>query len=111
MGFMNREQKFKIKKKLIALSFVEWDRFTESHDNSALVVFGWIERDKDSYKDFVTIEFNDKQEVVIWNTSSKEFSKKISGILDSDVPHHECQRVEKFFDIKNCIRLNEVQHE
>ena len=84
--------------------FVRWDRFFTFGDNG-LVVFGWIDRLKDQYKDFLTIEFNLKEKgVAFWTTSSSIMSKKIAEILNAE--HSDCQRVEKRFDIQNCINLD-----
>jgi hypothetical protein len=40
------------------LPFVNWDRFIDL--SSTVLVFGWIDRKQDSYKDFVTVEVNSK---------------------------------------------------
>ena len=101
---MNREQKFFIEQTLRKFKFVRWDRFFTFGDDG-LFVFGWINRLKDQYKDFVTLEFNLKEKVIaFWATSSSVRSKEIVEILD--VEHNDCQRVEKRFDIENCINLD-----
>lgn len=99
---MNRDQKFKIEKKLILLQFVEWDRYIES--KSSITVFGWIKR-KDKYKDFIIIEFDTvNYDINVWNTSSAKFSNIISELIDINNVHNECKRVQYKFNIKNCIR-------
>ncbi len=100
---MNRQQKFKIEKKLMALPFVNWDRYVDSGD--AITIFGWIKRN-DDYKDFAIIEFStDDYEVNVWATSSKEHSESMGKIFQPDSKHNVCQRVEHKFNVKNCIRL------
>ncbi|KKN48611.1 hypothetical protein LCGC14_0651100 [marine sediment metagenome] len=103
---MNREQKFKIEKKLMGLPYVNWDRYFDAENN--ITVFGWINREKDNYKDFVYIEFGKPDyDVSAWGTSSKEYSEAIHKIVYSneDVKHNDCKRVEHKFNIKNCIKL------
>lgn len=90
---------------LKTLSFVNWDRFTQPTE-SEYHFYGWIERDKDSNKDFVVISIVD--DTVWFITSSKKYSNEISQILngknDNSI-HAPCQRVEDHFEIKNSIKL------
>ena len=78
------------------LPFVNWDRFIDL--SNSLLVFGWIDRKQDSYKDFVTVEVNSRGQVE-YTTSSAEYSEEISeiyaayGRLPRGV-HESCQRVE-----------------
>jgi hypothetical protein len=78
------------------LPFVNWDRFIDL--SSTVLVFGWIDRKQDSYKDFVTVEVNSKGQLE-YTTSSAEYSEEISeiymayGRLPRGV-HESCQRVE-----------------
>lgn len=85
-------------------SFVNWDRFTRH--KKYLCVYGWIEREKDSYKDFIVVIFLSKE-------------KKYKVISTSTLLHHDdiaklvhekmvtCERVEDNFLIKNCVKLKD----
>jgi hypothetical protein len=78
------------------LPFVNWDRFIDL--SNSVMIFGWIDRKQDSYKDFVTVEVNSRGQVE-FTTSSAEYSEEISeiyaayGRLPRGV-HESCQRVE-----------------
>ena len=41
------------------LDFVMWDRYSGEGEN--LIFYGWISREKDLYKDFICIEFNEEE--------------------------------------------------
>ena len=78
------------------LPFVNWDRLIDC--GSTVVVFGWIDRKQDSYKDFVCTEINSKGHVE-FTTSSAEYSQNISEIYAAygRLPagaHLPCQRIE-----------------
>ncbi len=103
---MDRQQKFKIEKKLMALPYVNWDRYVDSENH--ITIFGWIDRKKDNYKDFVYIEFGKPDyKINIFGTSSKKYSEAIHKVIfpDEDIEHNDCERVEHKFNIKNCIKL------
>lgn len=94
------------KRKVIAnvlrkLYFVNWDRYFGEQD---LTFFGWIDREKDNYKDFVTVTFNDdgKSLGISYATSSVEWTKEIAEILNCE--HFPCNRVEYFCDLPNIIK-------
>lgn len=94
------------------LSFVEWDRYIEGKYRSGKYtqVFGWIERDKDEYKDFVFLQFNHwNREVLFLGTSSAKYSERIHKILypNDEQGHNDCQRVEDRFDILNAIEIDQ----
>lgn len=96
---MEQSEKDWIKNVLMKLDFVKWDRYYIQ--NSVFTVFGWIDRKKDSYKDFVILDFtlrgsSNPSCVYFLGTSSVEHSKKIADILGSQ--HSECNRVEYFMD-------------
>jgi len=93
------EYKKKIVRTLKKLSFVMWDRYFGKAPN--LAFFGWINREYDSYKDFVLLDFSVRP--VWFATSSKEYSSKIADILNQE--HSECKRVESFCDLPNVIKL------
>lgn len=88
------------------LDFVDWDRYFPFGEH--LKIYGWIEREKDPYKDFVLLELkHSEKEVFAFDTSSSKYSKKIDRILfeDDGLEHNECQRVESKFKIENMIEL------
>lgn len=93
--------KKEIEKMLNSMSFVRWDRYTQ--DGNFYNIYGWIDRAKDSYKDFVLLQFDGK--VWYWVSSSAEYDKQISKIIDGDVETSPCKRIEYDFDIKNVIKL------
>jgi len=89
-----------IERTLAKLPFVQWDRFVEKQER--IIIFGWIQREKDAYKDFVVLTFNPAR---MWFaiTSSKEYTKKIGEILGTG--HEECERAETYFKIPNVVKL------
>ena len=91
-----------INKVLEKLDFVNWDRYFGEEE---LTFFGWIDRKKDNYKDFVTIVFNNKGLVISYATSSAEYTKKIAEILN--FYHLPCSRIEYFCDLDNIIKEGE----
>lgn len=90
------------------LPFVEWDRFYEASDIE-YVVFGWIEREDDEYKDYVQIRFwmeSPGEYGCTYSTSSARYTEEIGDRLG--VGHAECNRVESHFsDVENVIELEE----
>lgn len=92
------------------LPFVNWDRYIDC--GSIIVVFGWIDRKQDNYKDFVTIEITQKGHVS-FTTSSAEYSEAISDIFAGygRIPrggHQPCQRFEDqelLSDVKKVIKI------
>jgi len=100
----NKTKKY-IEEMLSKLFFVRWDRYTND-DDTFFVFYGWIDREKDEYKDFVVITY--QPEVNDWwaTTSSAHYSKTISRLLGyKDDEHNECIRVETTFDLPNLIKL------
>lgn len=100
-----------IKNQLQKLDFVEWDRFTEfknSNGQRVTRVFGWIEREKDEYMDFVNLEFlEDGREILFLGTSSKKYGEKIAGMLPGERDHIDCQRVEdRYQDLENAVTMD-----
>ena len=101
---IEQENKQWIERVLTHLPFVQWDRFLNINavDIRIISIFGWIDRKKDNYKDFVHLKFNlITQKVCFLGTSSKEYSKKISAILGSQ--HIDCQRVKENFEVLNAF--------
>jgi len=96
------------------LPFVNWDRFIDC--GSIMVVFGWIDRKQDNYKDFVSIEITSRGHVS-FTTSSAEYSEAISDIFAGygRIPrenHQPCQRVEDeelLANIKKVIKIRDRQ--
>lgn len=92
------------------LPFVRWDRFTYLYSKSSngVCIYGWIDREKDAYKDFITLDIYDDGDVN-YMTSSSEWSLKIFRILNGEGRgHQKCKRVEDFFDVDNAIRLKKT---
>lgn len=91
-----------IKKHLLKLPFVQWDRYAEV--DSIQAYYGWIDRD-DQYKDFVALFF---ENCTVWYlSSSAKYTHQIGISLGmSDDSHADCKRIEHLFpDIKNVIKL------
>lgn len=92
------------------LPFVNWDRFVDC--GRSAVVFGWIDRKKDNYKDFVCVEVYPRG-YLEFTTSSAEYSETISEIYVnngrlSPGTHEPCQRVEdsrQLAGVKNAVKL------
>ncbi len=108
MNILTKEQYDFVKRCLSDLNFVYWDRFVDTVYNKQrrLRFYGWIERDKDSYKDFVVLDVFPEDLTVDYLTSSDNLTEEISNILYGDVKDHTtCQRVEYIFNISNSIKL------
>jgi len=58
------------------LDFVNWDRYFG--ENGCWTFFGWIDREKDNYKDFVTLDFQlEKNDILIsYATSSARTNRR-----------------------------------
>ncbi len=104
---MREELKTYMEEDMQKLPFVNWDRFIEFGDD--LDVYGWIDR-KDSYKDFVLFKYKYIQEDDDWemsySNSSDKYSKAIFELLLCPGIHESCKRVEHFFKIENCVKLD-----
>jgi hypothetical protein len=94
---------------LARLDFVNFDRFTCPLVDHEYHVYGWIDREKDAYKDFLVLSYVDGDFWFI--TSSAQHSDRIAEIIngeeieDAPTRHYPCQRVESVTKIKNAIRL------
>lgn len=94
------------------LPFVRWDRFIDC--GGMVLAFGWIDREKDSYKDFVCIEVYPRGDVE-FTTSSAKYSEVIYEIYvkHGRIPagsHQPCQRIEDeemLAGIQNIIRIRD----
>ena len=99
------------------LPFVDWDRGTEWKFQDGLkgiTIYGWIEREKDQYKDFVLVKVFEKEEKdkaeIAFATSSQKYSEEIFKRLYPDASleeHNECFRLEDRFNVPNLIRLRD----
>lgn len=104
------ENKAWIEKILKKFEFIQWDRFIlhKGDDSKFLDVFGWIDREKDSYKDFILIEFDVKaKQCYLLATSSDKYSERICQMFNTE--HNKCRRVEDNFHIENSIKLNKKE--
>lgn len=97
----------KIEGVLLSLPFVKWDRYTLDGELDEVHVYGWIDREKDAYKDFVLIKFVEG-EVDSFATSSALRTHEIHKILGfTEGDHNECMRVdESFSDVPNATHLS-----
>ena len=94
------------------LPFVNWDRFIDC--GRTVVIFGWIDRENDNYKDFVCVEVS-RRGYVEFTTSSAKHSNNISNIYVSHgrLPagtHEPCRRIEdndRLAGVKNVIRIRD----
>lgn len=102
-----------MKQDMIEMNFVIWDRFVINNKLKTVEVFGWIEREKDNYKDFVILRYQSVNRIEKWNTfyqtSSLKYSKDIFKILECSGKHLDCKRVEDYLTIKNMVRLKKEQ--
>lgn len=90
------------------LYFVQWDRFIKMFEDGCnkLKVYGWIAREKDSYKDFVVLEIRLDKLEADFLTSSEVYTEEIAAILSGSTQAHDtCKRVESMFKIDNCVKL------
>ena len=96
-----------VEKVLATLPFVLWDRFTRGDwDGAPLIIYGWIERELDAYKDYVQLELQEDGTVYAVTTSSAKYSKEITKILfGDDEDHNDCVRVQEWFEIPNSIKI------
>lgn len=95
-----------VEEKLEALTFVRWDRFIET--TKEIYFYGWIDRKKDSYKDFLLAVLSKETQKWWWVSSSVGLENEIDRILRGNInmDRISCQRIEHNFNIKNSIKLN-----
>jgi len=94
---------------------VKWDRYiieSNVHNNDVYIFYGWIDREKDNYKDFITLHININGDYNFITSSSKysiEFARRVGG--DEAVANHvDCIRVEDTFkNVDNVIRLKKEE--
>lgn len=99
-------QKGKIEKILKKLSFVKWDRYTETDDGEwqTIDLYGWIDRE-DSYKDFVVLEYDIPRDEFYYWTSSSKYSEELNKVAREGMEHLKCKRIEEFSSLPNVIKL------
>ena len=80
---------------------VKWDRMSQKRGH--LYIFGWIDRKKDSYKDFFLIDFV-KGNPRNYCSSDTKFNLKYGKILG--LYNQKCERIEDLFKgVKNVVKL------
>ena len=90
------------------LDFVRWDRYIKTVENGQklLKLYGWIDREKDKYKDFIVLDYFPQKRSFKSITSSSRMTDQINNILyPGREGHVKCLRVEKDFNIPNAIKL------
>ena len=92
------------KRFLEKLPFVHWDRYLDCWKQSkTLIFYGWIDRSRDSYKDFIII--NIQPTGFFYITSSKDFDPIITKKLDTG-NSQDCKRIEYLWkSLPNVIKL------
>lgn len=95
-----------IEKVLESLPFVKWDRFIAKLAFKEIIVYGWIDRDKDAYKDFIVLKMNTHRKTVSYVTSTVEWHGAIEQRLFRRSNPPKCVRVEEYFKVENSIKLN-----
>jgi hypothetical protein len=85
------------------LPFVTWDRYVSFPEG--VEVYGWIDRPRDAYKDFVSLFFYPDGDVA-FSTSSAKMSLPIHKLLNGGRAsgHRRCRRVEGHFRVRNVLR-------
>lgn len=89
---------------LVALEFVDWDRYVDRGDE--VRVFGWIARE-DGARDFVILSFSDEG-VGIFTSSAKHTRTIARRLHGESTGHADCERVESLFTedrLPNVVRL------
>ena len=83
--------------------FVTWDRFVDFSEG--VEVYGWIDRPRDTYKDFISLFFYPDGDVA-FSTSSAKHSLPIHKTLNGGkaAGHRRCKRVEGHFRVSNVVR-------
>lgn len=106
---MTKDTKKEIEVMLERFYFVMWDRYVFNKESNEYSIYGWIDREKDNYKDFVELCYSPdlpQKDYKRWdfNTSSVLRHNQICEILKISDSNH-CIRIEKTFDIENVIKL------
>lgn len=97
-----------MKEDMEKMPFVNWDRFIVFPEEGKIDLYGWIKRE-DTHEDFVILTYENEEGnkwKTAYSTSSKKYDKEIFKILECEGEEpNKCERVENFFNIKNCVRL------
>ncbi len=101
---------------LASFHFIAWDRFIWTRLASGpvmLTCYGWMDREKDSYKDFAVIDLIPSERRINFVTSSSAKWSPEIGRLSGFPPDmtKRCIRLQTLFDIPNLIRLKEEPKE
>lgn len=80
------------------------DRLVRS--KGEMMIYGWIDREQDEYKDFIILEF-DIDGVRQMTTSSAKYSKEFATRLGWENDHDDCERAEDYFDNVKCVKLSD----
>lgn len=84
--------------------FVKWDRYIDG--GRYMHFYGWIDREKDAYKDFLLLTLWRDDMAWEFTTSSAAYDDEIKLIFNmSEGAGNKCQRVEHLLDIPNAIRI------
>jgi hypothetical protein len=104
---MNPHQIVIIEDILREVDHVTWDRYTTDIDE--VIVYGWIEREQDKYKDFIVVSFKFDPDMFGYEysfvTSSAKYSEYFHMALEMDGEHVDCSRVEDMFKSLNSVHL------
>lgn len=93
-----------LKRVLNKFPFVKWDRLIEFQNG--VDVYGWIERDKDKYKDFVLLnilwvesDFHGVWDIVQCFTSSAKYSLEVNRLSGFTTEQHtDCIKVSDYLN-------------
>lgn len=89
---------------------VTWDRYMD--DGQDFIAYGWIEREQDSYKDFMVLVIDDVDFSYWYITSSAKYSQAFHNRINEDpAGHNKCRRIEHMFPDVKAIRLKEKAKE
>lgn len=104
---MQADQIMTIETVLAPLEHVTWDRFT--NDGDGWVIYGWIDRENDAYKDFITVQFDFDDDMGGYGysfvTSSAKYSEYFHKMLEITDEHASCVRAESTFENLNTVKL------
>lgn len=100
-----------LEKMMTRFWFVAWDRYTYDKHKEIYYFYGWIDREKDSYKDFIVLTYWVTTSSFHFITSSVQYDQEIKdlflvGRTPEEVEDDKCKRVENLLEISNVIKLN-----
>lgn len=102
---LSRSERDQVEDALNIFPEVTWDRFTG--DDSDLIVYGWIDRPDDEYKDFMVLVF-DLIDMSYWfTTSSAVYSQTFHDRINPNpAAHTDCKRVEQVWPHVKAVQLS-----